>query len=125
MPIADLLRDDRLLPAALKGELRDVTRDFILRRVRALVDLNPGDPSPTRPGDIAGAATTAIRDLLLAELPRVTASEEAAALQRVEEREDRVHRGGAASATLELRRRGSRAHSPARPAPRPGGPRPT
>jgi hypothetical protein len=75
MPIADLLRDDRLLPAALRGELRELTRDFILRRVRALVDLNPGDRDPAKRDDITAAATTAIRDLLLAELPRVAAAE--------------------------------------------------
>jgi hypothetical protein len=75
MPIADLLRDSRVLPATLKGELRDVTRDFVLRRVRALVDLNPADRDPARPGDITAAATTAIRDLLLKDIPAVAAAE--------------------------------------------------
>jgi hypothetical protein len=77
MAVADLLRDKTLVPDKPAGELRDLAKDFILRRVRALLDLNPGDRDPAKRDDITAATTAAYRTLLLRDLAAVKTAEAA------------------------------------------------
>ena len=76
MALADLLKDARLKPASPDADLRQLTPDFILRRARRLVELNPGDADPARPGDITSAATRFTADLIARDLPKVHAASE-------------------------------------------------
>jgi hypothetical protein len=75
MAVTDLLRDKNLLPDEPADELRDLAKDFILRRVRALVDLNSADRDPAKRDDITPAATTAYRTLLLRDVAAARTAE--------------------------------------------------
>ena len=74
MAVTDLLKDARLVSTSKDASLRGLTRDFVLRRVRMLVQLNPGDADPSRPGDITPAATVAFGNLLARDIPKVIAA---------------------------------------------------
>lgn len=86
MALADLLKDARLAPSdALlaetakatglsKGFVRALTADFVRRRVRRLVALNPGNASPARRDEITEPATRAMADVIAGELPRTGAA---------------------------------------------------
>ncbi len=75
MAIADLVRDKNLLPDKPRGVLRDLAKDFILRRARALIDLNPADRDPAKRGDITAAATAAYRTLISRDLAAARTAE--------------------------------------------------
>ena len=49
MAVADLLKDTRLVSTSKDANLRGLTSDFVLRRVRVLVRLNPADADPCAP----------------------------------------------------------------------------
>ena len=74
MALADLLEDGRLKPDTRDADLLRLTADFVRRRVRRLVELNPADADPARPGDITAAATRALADIIASELPKVRAA---------------------------------------------------
>jgi len=74
--LADLVKDARLISTSRDVDVRRLTADFVLRRVRRLVELNPADADPARPGDITAAATTTLANLIAGELPRVHAAAE-------------------------------------------------
>jgi hypothetical protein len=74
--LADLVKDPRLISTSRDVEVRRLTADFVLRRVRRLVELNPADADPRRPGDITAAATTTLATLIAGELPKVHAAAE-------------------------------------------------
>jgi hypothetical protein len=74
MALADLLKDSRLTPPTRDDDLRRLTADFVRRRVRRLVELNPADADPARPGDITSAATRALADIIAGELSKVQAA---------------------------------------------------
>jgi hypothetical protein len=74
--LADLIKDARLISASPDPDLRGLTRDFVLRRVRRLVELNPANADPARPGDITVAATPILANVIAGELPKVHAAGE-------------------------------------------------
>jgi len=74
MPVADLIRDARVVSPTLKGEERTTVIDFVRRRVRALIDATPALGDPGRPGDITAAATPVLATRLTTELPKVKAA---------------------------------------------------
>ena len=76
MALADLLKDPRLVSVSTDRDVRGLAADFVRRRVRRLVELNPGNADPARPGDITTAATRTLGDLIAAELPKVHAVSE-------------------------------------------------
>jgi hypothetical protein len=71
VPIADLLRDPRLVPSAVRGEARGILKDFIARRVRALIDADPSLADPVRRMDVSAAATPGVATRLIGEIPHV------------------------------------------------------
>jgi hypothetical protein len=71
MAVADLLKDTRLVSTSKDANLRGLTKDWVLRRIRMLVQLNPTSADPSRPGDITAAATIALGDLIARDLPKV------------------------------------------------------
>ena len=83
MPIRDLLLDKAIVPAALRGDERVATEDFVSRRVRALVAATPSFADPAKPGDITKAATPTVAATLKADLPKVKTAH-ATILKRVE-----------------------------------------
>jgi hypothetical protein len=72
--LADLVKDARFISTSPDADVRGLTNDFVLRRVRRLVELNPGDADPARPADITAAATRTLADLIAGELPKVVAA---------------------------------------------------
>jgi hypothetical protein len=72
MPIRDLLKDKTIVPAALRGDERVVTEDFVRRRVRALIAATPSLADPAAPGDITKAGTPTAATRLKADIPKVT-----------------------------------------------------
>ena len=76
MALADLVKDARLISTSPDADVRGLTADFVLRRVRRLVELNPADADPARRGDITAAATRALADLIARDLPKVQAAAE-------------------------------------------------
>ena len=71
MPIRDLLLDKAIVPAALRGDERGVTEDFVRRRVRALIAATPSLADPAAPLDITKAATPGVATTLKADVPKV------------------------------------------------------
>ena len=76
MALADLVKDARLVSTSQDADVRGLTADFVLRRVRRLVQLNPADADPARRGDITPAATRTLADLIARDLPKVQAAAE-------------------------------------------------
>ena len=76
MALADLVKDVRLVSTSKDADVRGLTADFVLRRVRRLVELNPADADPARRGDITTTATRALADLIARDLPKVQAAAE-------------------------------------------------
>ena len=76
MALADLVKDARLVSKSPDADVRGLTADFVLRRVRRLVELNPADADPARRGDITAAATRTLADLIARDLPKVQAAAE-------------------------------------------------
>ena len=76
MGLADLVKDPRLISTSPDTDLRGLTGDFVRRRVRRLVELNPADADPARPGDITAAATRTLAEVIASELPKVHAAGE-------------------------------------------------
>jgi hypothetical protein len=74
--LVDLLKDARLISTSADSDVRGLTADFVRRRVRRLVELNPGNADPARPGDITSVATRNLADLIATELPKVGAASE-------------------------------------------------
>ena len=74
MTIAALLRNRSLVPDKLDRLERGYTKDFVERRARRLIELNPGMEDPARKGDLSAAATATAATLLASELPRVRTS---------------------------------------------------
>lgn len=76
MALADLLKDPRLKPQSADADVVTLTPDFLRRRVRRLVELNPADGDPAKAGDITSAATRSLADLIANEMPLVHAASE-------------------------------------------------
>lgn len=74
MTIAALLRDRSVVSKKLKQPELGYTRDFVRRRARRLMELNPGMQDPARKGDLSAAATATAAALLVKELPLVRAA---------------------------------------------------
>ena len=74
MALADLVKDARLVSKSPDADVRGLTADFVRRRVRRLVELNPADADPARRGDITAAAAPRLANLVASELPRVQAA---------------------------------------------------
>jgi hypothetical protein len=74
MTIAALLRNRSVVAKNLKEPELGYTQDFVKRRVRRLIELNPGLEDPARKGDLSAAGTATAASLLAAELPRVRAA---------------------------------------------------
>lgn len=74
MALADLVKDARLISSSADADVRGLTADFVRRRVRRLVELNPADADPSRRGDITAAATRALADVIAGDLPKVHAA---------------------------------------------------
>jgi hypothetical protein len=74
--LADLLKDPRLISTSPDADLRGLTGDFVRRRVRRLVELNPTNADPARPGDITATATQTLADVISRELLKVRAAGE-------------------------------------------------
>jgi hypothetical protein len=85
MPLADLLKDARLAPSeALLTDadrlglsrrfVRELVGDFVRRRVRRLVALNPTNADPARRDDITPAATPVLAGIIAGEIPRAHAA---------------------------------------------------
>ena len=71
MPIADLLKNKRIISDDLEGDERTVAKDFVGRRVRALIDADRSLADPKKPGDITDAATPAAAMKLVDDVPKV------------------------------------------------------
>ena len=76
MALVDLVKDARLVSKSPDADVRGLTADFVLRRVRRLVELNPADADPARRGDITAAATRTLADFIARDLPKVQAAAE-------------------------------------------------
>jgi len=74
--LVDLVKDARLVSKSPDADVRGLTADFVLRRVRRLVELNPADADPARRGDITAAATRTLADFIARDLPKVQAAAE-------------------------------------------------
>src|SRR6185503_7865147 len=73
MALADLLKDSRLTPPTRDDDLRRLTADFVRRRVRRLVELNPADADPARPADIIAGELSKVQAASAEILRRVAA----------------------------------------------------
>jgi hypothetical protein len=71
VPIRDLLKDKQIITDTLTGEERVFAKDFVLRRVRLLIDANPTFNDPKRPGDLTEQATFGVGLALRTEIPKV------------------------------------------------------
>jgi hypothetical protein len=72
--IAALLRNRSVVAKNLKEDELGFTKDFVQRRARRLIELNPGLEDPVRKRDLSAAGTATAASMLVAELPRVRAA---------------------------------------------------
>jgi hypothetical protein len=72
--IAALLRDRSVVSKKLKEPELGYTRDFVRRRARRMMELDPSMEDPARKGDLSAAATAIAAAQLPKELPRVRAA---------------------------------------------------
>jgi hypothetical protein len=72
--IAALLRNRSVVTKNLKEPELGYTKDYVQRRVRRLIELNPALEDPVRKGDLSAAGTATAASLLVTELPRVRAA---------------------------------------------------
>lgn len=71
MAVADLLKDRTIKALARQDAEPGLTVDYVKRRVRRLIDLDPALQVAGNPGELTAAGTTSVRAKLVAELPKV------------------------------------------------------
>lgn len=74
MTIAALLRNRSVVSKKLEEPERGYTKDFVKRRARRLIELDPGMEDPARKGDLSAAGTATAASQLAKELPLVRAA---------------------------------------------------